>query len=48
MLEVDKDESFDYKKGTSDIYTIKDYIKIIEEEQNLVQKARVAKIDINL
>jgi hypothetical protein len=40
MLEVDKDESFDYKKGKSDLFTIKDYITLIDNEIILVQKER--------
>jgi hypothetical protein len=37
QLEVDKDESFDYKKGKSEIFSIKDYLSIIDNEVHLIK-----------
>ena len=40
QLIVDQDDSFDYKKGSSKIFKIKDYLKIIDFELQLVQSER--------
>ena len=39
-LDIDRDEAFDYENGVSKLYTKKDYIAIIMNEYNFINKNR--------
>ena len=43
-LEIDSDEAFDYEKGSSPLFKLKDYQKIIEQEAQEVHKIWLEKV----
>lgn len=48
LLEVDKDDAFDYKNACSDKFTKKNYLQIISQEAAEVQQLRKAYIESHL